>query len=147
MKVVVDTNIVFSAMLKADGTFARLLLAPNNPIEYYSTQRLYDELIFHKEKIKSLGDYNEVEFLRLLFTVNRKIRIISQEIVGAEFLSDAFALTHDIDEDDTEFVALTNFIEGRLWTGDKALRSGLKAKGWNKFINSDQIYKHVANSR
>ncbi|MEJ7821387.1 MAG: PIN domain-containing protein [Chitinophagaceae bacterium] len=34
----------------------------------------------------------------------------------------------DIDIDDTDFVALTSYLKGGLWTGDKLLYDGLKAK-------------------
>jgi hypothetical protein len=44
---------------------------------------------------------------------------------------------------DTEFVALTEHIRGKFWSGDKALQKGLKNKGWNKFISTDELSKMI----
>ena len=39
------------------------------------------------------------------------------------------------------FVALTNHINGKLWTGDKKLISGLKKKRYLKTISTDELYE------
>ncbi len=46
-------------------------------------------------------------------------------------------LCADIDEKDTLFVALTLELNGKLWTHDEILKTGLKRKGFNSF--SDEI--------
>jgi hypothetical protein len=38
-------------------------------------------------------------------------------------------------------VALTEHINGYLWSGDKKLRTGLIKKGWDKFVTIDQLYE------
>ncbi len=42
-----------------------------------------------------------------------------------------------------EFVALTEHIRGRLWTGDKELIKGLKRKKWDKLISTEELYKVI----
>ncbi len=52
-------------------------------------------------------------------------------------------LVKDIDPDDIVFVALSLYLEAYLWTGDKVLYKGLKAKGFNRVINTQDIKKLV----
>jgi predicted nucleic acid-binding protein len=44
---------------------------------------------------------------------------------------------------DVEFVALTDHIHGRLWSGDKVLQHGLIKKGWNKFISTAELNERI----
>jgi len=55
-------------------------------------------------------------------------------------LLDAVDLVADIDENDALFVALTNHIKGKLWTGDKKLIAGLKKKRYHKTTSTNDLY-------
>ena len=65
-----------------------------------------------------------------------KIKIIKPEFIPKNIYLNTFELTHDVDIDDTEFVALTDYIDGLLWSGDKELKKGLELKGWKKFVST-----------
>jgi predicted nucleic acid-binding protein len=49
-------------------------------------------------------------------------------------------LTADIDEEDTIFVALNDHLKAHLWTGDKKLTNGLRDKGYDRIISTDEVY-------
>ena len=49
----------------------------------------------------------------------------------------------DIDENDFPFVATAIFLDGYLWTGDKKLYQGLKAKNFNAVYDAADIKKLV----
>jgi predicted nucleic acid-binding protein len=44
MKIVIDTNIIFSALLNTDGIIGEYLLDPNSKFDFYSTEYVLNEL-------------------------------------------------------------------------------------------------------
>ncbi len=73
--------------------------------------------------------------------ITSKIKFINVELIPVKFYQLAEELIKDSDIDDTEFVALTEHIRGRFWTGDKALLKGLKKNGWDRLISTDELYR------
>lgn len=52
MRIIVDTNIAFSAILNTNSIFARIILQPKTKLNFYSTDLLLIEIDEHKEKLK-----------------------------------------------------------------------------------------------
>jgi predicted nucleic acid-binding protein len=95
----------------------------------------------HKGKIKALSVYTDDDLNRIIKLISGRIRFINIKLVPKESYKFAETITQDIDIDDTEFVALTEHMGGKLWSGDKELQKGLFLKGWDKFITTDELYK------
>jgi len=140
MRIVVDTNIAFSAILNTDSRIARILLQSKSGLNFYSTDLLLLEIEEHKHKLKELAGYSDFDLNRTMKLITDKIRFIDARLIPASVLTDAHNLLESIDVDDTEFIALTTHISGKLWSGDKALLSGLKQKGWNHFISTGELF-------
>jgi predicted nucleic acid-binding protein len=143
MNIVVDTNVVFSAMLKTDGNIAKVLLLSFEKIAFYSSTSLSFEIFSNASKLKKVGRYSDKDFFRLYDLLTNNINFINPSLIPKEFLLSAFNLTQHVDKDDTEFVALTNYLEGKLWTGDKKLISGMKKLGWDKFIDTNELLNYT----
>jgi predicted nucleic acid-binding protein len=139
MRIVVDTNIAFSAILNTNSNIARILLQPKSRLHFYSTDLLLVEIIEHKEKIISLAEYSNEEFEIIIRLITSKIKFIDLNLIPQNILASAENLVSDVDADVTEFVALTDHIRGRLWSGDRELQKGLKSRGWNKFISTADL--------
>ena len=45
-----------------------------------------------------------------------------------------------IDIDDTPFVAINDYLRGKLWTGDKRLINGLIAKRYRRIVTTNDLY-------
>jgi predicted nucleic acid-binding protein len=141
MRIVIDTNIAFSAILNTDSRIARILLHPRSKFNFYATEQLIKEIEEHREKIQKLGAYDNYEINRLIKLITDRIRFINVKLIPEVSYRTAEKLTHDIDIDDTEFIALTEHIRGKFWSGDKSLQKGLLKKGWNKFITTDELFE------
>jgi len=147
MRIVIDTHIAFSAILNTNSKIARLLLQPKSRFNFYSTEQLLNEIKEHQSKIKQLSDYSDQELNRVIKLITNRIRIIDIRLVSKESYKHAEALTVNVDIDDTEFVALTEHIRGKFWSGDRELQRGLMKKGWNKFITTDELYEKTIKKR
>lgn len=143
MRIVVDTNIAFSAILNTDSKIARIILQPKNRTNFYSTEQLSREIEEHKHKIKKISGYSTFELDRITTLITNKIRFINLKLIPKESYQYAEYLARDIDIDDTEFIALTEHIKGKLWSGDKYLQKGLIDKGWNKFITTEELFERI----
>lgn len=125
MNIVVDTNIVFSAILNADGTIADLLLNSDETFKFYAPNFMLEELEKHHEKMKSISGLSEQELRFLESFILKKIEIISEDFIDHNNWNIAKRLTEDVDEFDIPFVALSIELECPLWTGDKKLMRGI----------------------
>ncbi len=139
MRIVVDTNVAFSAILNTNSKIARILLQPKSRLHFYSTDLLLEEINEHKKKIISLAAYSNEEFEIIVRLITSKIKFIDLNLIPQNVLTSAENMAIDVDADDTEFIALTDHIRGKLWSGDLELQKGMKSKGWNKFISTADL--------
>ena len=139
MKVVVDTNILISALIDPEGKLADILLQTHTELELYSCYFLYIEILKHKNKLVKLSGLPESELLELIYHILKKIRFINEEQIPDQIWRKAFEMTQDIDEKDTPFVALTLYLKSFLWTGDKILIKGLKERFFDNVLTSQEL--------
>lgn len=137
MKLVVDSNIIFSALLSKDNTSRMVLFSQN--IEFFSCNFVMVEIFEHKEKIVRMSQLSNNEIIIQLGRILNRINFVSEETIPKKVFRRAYDLCNNIDEDDTPFVALTVFLDGYLLTGDKKLLKGLKSKGFEKILTLKDI--------
>lgn len=139
MKVILDSNIVFSAILNPKSSIGDILLNSQDVFNFYTCEFLREEIRDHKEKILKLAGYTEQEFLEIEFLVYRHISFVSEKTIPFEFWQNAANYVREIDLNDISFVALSLFLDMKLWTGDKVLVSGLTQKGLSNVITTKEI--------
>ena len=143
MRVVVDTNIAFSAILNSNSKISKIILQPKSKLNFYSTNQLVTELAEHWNKLKKLSKYSEVDLHKAVNLIIFRISFINVELIPKSLFIKSEKLTNSIDIDDTEFVALTEHIRGKLWTGDKELARGLRKQHWAKLISTEELLKEI----
>ncbi len=139
MKIVVDTNIVFSGILSPNGTISDLLLNSSDVFEFFAPSFILEELHNHTSKLLKLSKltFDDLNFLKRLLL--KKIDLIDVDFLSKSTWDKANKLTSGIDEFDTPFIALSLELDAPLWTGDKKLINGLKQKGIDWILNTKII--------
>jgi predicted nucleic acid-binding protein len=140
MRVIVDTNIVFSAILNSQSRIGQILLNSGSRFHFYSAKYLQLEIQRHFDKIKKITQLPESEIIEMIEMLYSKIHFISEEIISKNALKEADKLTATIDFDDVIFVALSLHYRCKLWTGDKALIEALKKKGFKRFVTTQELF-------
>jgi predicted nucleic acid-binding protein len=141
MKFVVDTNIVFSAVLNTDGKIADLIMNSHGIFEFYTCNTLRIELKRHESKLLALSKLSEEALEESIFQITKQLTSIDESLITFEMWMKAVNLVRETDMDDVVFVALAEFLGIKLWTGDKELMRGLAKKGYTNFIMTDELYK------
>ncbi len=136
MKIVIDSNILFSALLKSDAKLAEIILNPSFDLDKYTCYFLYVEIFKYKEKILRLSKLSEDDLLEVLYRLIRKIVFVNESTTPDAIWEQAKQLTAGIDTKDTAFVALAVYPEATLWTGDRKLLEGLQARGFTQVIDT-----------
>jgi predicted nucleic acid-binding protein len=143
MRIVVDTNMMYSAILNTSSKIAKIILNSKPSLNFYSTEMLLTEIEEHKDEIKDYTEYSDFEFNKIVWMLTKPIHFINVKLIPKSIIRQAEELTRDVDIDDMEFVALTEHLKGHLWSGDGELKKGLLKKNWNKIITTDILYEKV----
>lgn len=145
MKIVVDSNIVFSAILNSHSPIGQLIIDGSNYFEFYSIGLLKEEIFKHKSKIIQLSNFSEEHFTKVYHLILSQISFIDDILLNNNDLIAALELVSDIDENDALFVALNNYLNAKLWTGDKKLINGLSKKNYKNTITTNELHKKYIN--
>ncbi len=141
MKIILDTNIIFSALLNTSSTIGEIIFDSENVFEFYSCNYMRLEIEKHWDKLKKISKLTDKELQESLFRLFTKIHFINEEQISEKIWVKAETLTRDIDVDDTDFVALAYYLKGVLWSGDKELYNGLKNKGFKKVVSTQELLR------
>ncbi len=116
MKLVIDTNIVISSIIK-DSFTRRLIFNPS--IELFSPDYLLEELKNNKAEVTRKGKISEEEFQQFIQTISKIVKIVPKPIYE-QYLKSASEVIED--ENDWPFAALAiklSEAECGIWTNDK----------------------------
>ena len=139
MKIVVDTNIVFSAILNSTGRIGQILITSKSNFQFYSCVFLKTELNRHQDKLLKLTKPSIEELEELQDLITKNITFIHESLLPEKTIIAAEKLLIDVDLNDSVFVALTKNLKAKLWTGDKELIKGLKSKKFKDVFTTGEI--------
>lgn len=141
MNIIVDTNIVFSAILNSKSVIGDILLNSSNKFQFLSCHYLWKEIDNHWDKLCKISKLKEHDLLESQRIIYKNVNFIDEAQISKLYRKRAFELVKNIDLDDIAFVALNESLESILWTGDKGLLKGLKLKGYKRIASTEDIIK------
>ncbi len=141
MKIAVDANIVFSAILNTESKIGQLLMLGSDAFQYHSIFQLKEEIQRHKAKILSISGYSEERYAVIYEQIISRISFIDHNLISENALTRATELVQGVDEDDAPFIALAIHLKVKIWSGDKKLQTGLEAKGVKLVIGTEELYE------
>lgn len=136
MKIVVDTNIIFSAILNTSSRIAQILIYQNPNFQFYSCDYLQTEILRHREKLLKLTRLTPDELSELESFITHNITFINENLLPEQLIEETQVQLQNIDPFDVPFVALAKHLNAKLWTGDKKLYNPLKEQNFQNIIST-----------
>lgn len=132
-RVVVDANLAFKALAAGRGDL-RERLGASVEVTFFAPRYLFVELFKHKEALALAAKVNPDAMLEALHTLVTRLDFVNEANLPLTTWMEAYRLCCGVDEKDTPYVALALHLDGRLWTEDQELKSGLKARGFDQWF-------------
>jgi len=145
MTFVVDSNIIFSAILNPENKIGQIIINGSKYFTFITVNQLNEEIENHEDKILKISGLSHTDFLSLYGYIKTKIKFVHHLLISDGNYQKAEQLTHDIDSDDLLFVGLSLQYNCKLWSGDKQLINGLRKKGFKLTITTDEIFQIYLN--
>lgn len=137
-RIVVDTNIIFSALLNPKNNIGSLLLRSQDCFSFYTPAFLNFE-IENQDKIQKIASLKKDEIQRLKALIFKHITFINEEAIPSATWYSANELLKAIDPDDVPFLATSLYLNEPLWTGDQSLIKGIRQKGYANVLSTNEV--------
>ncbi len=125
MKLIIDTNILISSLLK-DSTTREILL--NESLNFYLPEIVLSEVNKYLPHIIQKSELSEEEIKKLLNTILENLILVPIEEYEKK-MNEGMKIIGNIDEKDTQFIALALSIENDgIWSNDKHFQKQKKIK-------------------
>ena len=122
MKLVLDANILFAALIKKSITTELLF---NPALELYSCDYIIEEFFKYEELLNKKCHHSRENFIQILHSLKSVINVVKEEEYS-DFISSATKITPD--ENDRMYFALSLKLKCPIWSNDKRLKNQDKVK-------------------
>ncbi len=139
MKIVVDANIVYSAILNIHSKHSQLLINSGKHFQFITSDLLDIEIRKYFKKISEYTELTTIEIEDLYQIVIRNIQFVPDHLINATIWKRADELVADIDPKDAIYLALAIQNNCKIWSGDKQLSKKLRALGHDKIITTKEL--------
>lgn len=128
MQIVIDSNILFAALIK-DSLIRKILFLSD--IDFIFPYLMFEELEKYKSKLVEKSKLSNQEFNIILDKIKKRLTLIETEHL-IPYRKEAFELVKEIDPKDYLFIACSLYCSNCIfWSDDKALKKQNKIKVLN----------------
>ncbi|MDO5522641.1 MAG: PIN domain-containing protein [Bacteroidia bacterium] len=121
-------------------------MTADEKIQFISPDYIYHEIHKHLPEIIQKTGITKQAAGKTLKNITKNVTFYAADDVPTHLFQEAVQIVRDIDIDDAPFVALHLFKRHKIWTGDTALINGLKNKGYNICITTQELRKKIYKS-
>ena len=108
MKIIVDTNIVFSAILNSSSRIGNILINSKAHFQFYSCDYLRTEILRHRNKLLKLTKLSENDLMELEGLIIHNITFIDERLLSQKLLLQTETLLKSIDPKRHTFRSIDN---------------------------------------
>ena len=141
VRFIVDANIIFSGILNTNGKIGDLLINSRPHFTFIAPDFLRTAIRNHYPKLVRIAELPLEQIQEAEFQIYKEVIFISEEQIKIAHWLTAEALVSDIAPKDTHYIAYSKQFRCKIWSGDKALISGLAKKGFTNFITTEELYQ------
>jgi predicted nucleic acid-binding protein len=114
MKLVVDSNIIFSSLIRKSTTRNIIL---SDVFDLHTPEYIFAEITKHKGLLLRKSKMNEGDFNALLLLLQKHVHFVSKENYN-EKMAIAEDILREIDITDSPFLALALILDCSIWSND-----------------------------
>ena len=119
MRIIVDANIVFSAILNTNGKIGDLLINGAGQFDFIAPDFLRAEIKSHYSKLVSISGLTIEQIQESEFQIYKGIRFISEEQISGTAWIRSEKLVADIGPNDIHYIAYSQHFRCKIWSGTR----------------------------
>jgi putative PIN family toxin of toxin-antitoxin system len=125
MKIVIDSNVFISALIKKEGLSREIIINSYN--DFLFSEYEFQEIYKYKEDIPKKSGYSEIEFIQAISLLLNYMKVISNEEI-CDYYDKACEIMNKIDHDDAIFIAIALAFDAVIWSDDYHFKMQNKIK-------------------
>ena len=138
--IVIDANIVFSALIKDESLTGRIIFS-NKFSLFFPEDGLKEIEKYESYILKKRNNYKQkLSYDYLLSCIFEVVKVVPSEYYEDK-IKEAYEIMKDIDEKDTHYVALALKLNCPIWSNDNDLKKQNKVKIYNTKELLEEFFK------
>lgn len=139
MILVIDANIIFSALINPNGAIAAKFFQLSKNTTFLAPDFLQQEIKKHTPRIISLANQPSESVVATLDLLYSKIIFYPASIIPIEVDNYGLYLLKGHDEKDIPYLSFALLFQCKIWTGDKPLRTALESQGLYICVSTKEL--------